>query len=164
MIEILGSDSIRPRSRSSIKPLPNAELLPRLPPGTITCWGTCQSNCSINSNATDFCPSNRYGLSEFSRYAENLRTTSCSTFKQPSKSVRSCKTCAPYSRACASFPAATCPAGKRTMLFISARAAYAATEAEVFPVEAQHTQENPSAFAMVMAAEIQVSLNEPVGF
>jgi hypothetical protein len=50
------------------------------------------------------------------------------------------------------------------MLFISARAAYAATEADVLPVEAQHTQENPSAFAMVIAAEIPVSLNDPVGF
>jgi hypothetical protein len=50
------------------------------------------------------------------------------------------------------------------MLFISARAAYAATDADVFPVEAQHTQENPSAFAMVIAAEIPVSLNDPVGF
>ena len=64
----------------------------------------------------------------------------------------------------ASLPAATCPAGSSTMLCISARAAYAATEADVLPVEAQHTQEKPSAFAMLMAAEIPVSLKEPLGF
>src|SRR5262249_57301537 len=58
----------------------------------------------------------------------------------------------------------TCPAGRNTTLFIPARAAYAATEAEVFPVEAQHTDVNPSALATEMAADIPESLNDPVGF
>src|SRR5215813_5380314 len=73
-------------------------------------------------------------------------------------------TVAPYSSACASLPLLTCPAGRNTTLFIPARAAYAATEAEVFPVEAQHTDVNPSALATEMAADIPESLNDPVGF
>jgi hypothetical protein len=49
------------------------------------------------------------------------------------------------------------------MLFIPARAAYAATEAEVFPVDAQQTDVNPSDRATLIAAEIPVSLKDPVG-
>ena len=44
-----------------------------------------------------------------------------------------------------------------------ARAAYAAAEAEVLPVDAQMTALSPLASACVMATVIPRSLNEPVG-
>jgi hypothetical protein len=44
------------------------------------------------------------------------------------------------------------------------RAAYAAMDADVFPVEAQATQRKPASRAKVAATVIPVSLNDPVGF
>jgi hypothetical protein len=45
-----------------------------------------------------------------------------------------------------------------------ARAAYAAREAAVFPVDAQMRALDPRVFALVTATDIPLSLNEPVGF
>ena len=45
-----------------------------------------------------------------------------------------------------------------------ARAAYAAAEAEVLPVEAQMIAPTPSASALVTATVMPRSLNDPVGF
>src|SRR6266850_3150145 len=66
--------------------------------------------------------------------------------------------------ACASFPIAICPSGITTTHWSPARAAYAAAEADVLPVEAQSTTFAPRAFARETATVIPRSLNDPVGF
>ena len=66
--------------------------------------------------------------------------------------------------ACDSFPRATCPAGRTTAHRSRARAAYAAADAAVFPVDAQSTAWAPSSIAFAIATTIPRSLNEPVGF
>ena len=48
-------------------PLPNADVLPRFPPGSTIQSGTCQSRWSSISMTIDFWPSMRNGLIEFSR-------------------------------------------------------------------------------------------------
>ena len=48
-------------------------------------------------------------------------------------------TSAPWNIACANFPKATFPEGKNTIQRKPALAAYAARDADVFPVEAQPT-------------------------
>ena len=50
------------------------------------------------------------------------------------------------------------------MHVIPARAAYAAAEAEVFPVDAQMIALAPRSIAFYTATVIPRSLNEPVGF
>ena len=50
------------------------------------------------------------------------------------------------------------------MHLIPARAAYAAAEAEVFPVEAHIIAFEPSSTAFETAMVMPLSLNEPVGF
>jgi hypothetical protein len=74
------------------------------------------------------------------------------------------RTCAPWIIAWESFPNAIFPSGNRTNALIPARAAYAAAEADVFPVDAQMTESEPSAFALDTAIVIPRSLKEPVGF
>src|SRR5581483_193918 len=66
--------------------------------------------------------------------------------------------------ACANFPRAIFPAGKITAQRIPARAAYAAADAEVFPVDAQSNVCAPRSTAFETATVIPRSLNEPVGF
>src|SRR5579875_285427 len=56
-----------------------------------------------------------------------------------------------------------CPSGMITTQLSPARAAYAAAEAEVFPVDAQTTALAPSARALEIAIVIPRSLNDPVG-
>src|SRR5439155_12734586 len=65
--------------------------------------------------------------------------------------------------ACESLPRATEPFGTMTKARIPARAANAAAEAEVLPVEAQITAREPDSSALEMAIVIPRSLNEPVG-
>src|SRR6476660_166312 len=66
--------------------------------------------------------------------------------------------------ACTSLPLAILPAGKITAQRIPARAAYAAAEADVFPVDAQIKPWAPRSTALETATVIPRSLNEPVGF
>src|SRR5574340_1073884 len=63
----------------------------------------------------------------------------------------------------ASFPAATFPCGIRTTACSPARAAYAAAEAAVLPVDAQMTVSTPRPTASLIATVMPRSLNEPVG-
>src|SRR5207244_5603558 len=56
------------------------------------------------------------------------------------------------------------PAGNTTAHAMPARAAYAAAEADVFPVEAQINARAPRSIARETATVIPRSLNEPVGF
>ena len=55
------------------------------------------------------------------------------------------------------------PCGTSTAQVMPARAAYAAADAEVFPVDAHNTACWPRATASVTAIVIPRSLNEPVG-
>ena len=59
---------------------------------------------------------------------------------------------------------AICPFGRMTTTSRPAAAPYAAAEAEVLPVEAQMIACAPSSTALLTAATIPRSLNEPVGF
>src|SRR5262245_35475318 len=65
--------------------------------------------------------------------------------------------------ACASLPSAIFPSGIKTAHFMSQRAAYAAAEAEVLPVEAHMTHLAPASAALEIAIVMPRSLNEPVG-
>src|SRR5699024_12810546 len=67
-------------------------------------------------------------------------------------------------RALHSFPTRRSSDLITTTAFIPAFAAYAAAEADVFPVEAQMTDLLPSSFAFATAITIPRSLNDPVGF
>src|SRR6266566_3193719 len=67
-------------------------------------------------------------------------------------------------KACTNLPLAIFPAGKITTHEIPARAAYAAAEAEVFPVEAQTSALAFRSSALETATVMPRSLNEPVGF
>src|SRR5205814_4022607 len=66
--------------------------------------------------------------------------------------------------ACTSLPLAILPAGKMTAQRIPARAAYAAAEADVFPVDAQIKPWARRSTALDTATVMPRSLNEPVGF
>src|ERR1700761_5486127 len=70
---------------------------------------------------------------------------------------------APCMTACASLPIAILPCGMSTAQVMPARAAYAAADAEVLPVDAHNTACWPRATASVTAIVIPRSLNEPVG-
>jgi hypothetical protein len=65
--------------------------------------------------------------------------------------------------ACDSLPSAIFPSGISTKHLIPARAAYAAAEADVFPVEAQMIALAPASTALVTAIVMPRSLKEPVG-
>ena len=71
---------------------------------------------------------------------------------------------APWIRAWASLPSAICPAGSTTAHSSPARAAYAAADADVLPVDAQITTLAPCSTAFETAIVIPRSLNDPVGF
>ena len=73
------------------------------------------------------------------------------------------RTLAPWIAACESLPSATEPFGTMTNARMPARAANAAADAEVLPVEAQMTAREPVSSALEMATVIPRSLNEPVG-
>ena len=64
---------------------------------------------------------------------------------------------------CASLAGLICPCGSRIAHCSSARAAYAARLAAVFPVLAQTTVRAPSNFACVTAVVMPVSLKDAVG-
>ena len=71
---------------------------------------------------------------------------------------------APYITACDNLPKAIFPSGMTTIAFNPALAAYAAADADVFPVDAQITTFLPCSFALVTAITMPLSLKEPVGF
>jgi len=56
------------------------------------------------------------------------------------------------------------PAGTTITASIPARAAYAADDAAVFPVDAQTSRVTPRSTARVVATDMPRSLHEPVGF
>jgi len=60
-----GTRLINPSCFNSVNAWPNAEQLPRFPPGTITQSGGCQSRASSTRYMIDFCPSRRNGFTLF---------------------------------------------------------------------------------------------------
>src|SRR5437773_8206240 len=94
---------------------------------------------STTSKAAVFCPSSRNGFTEFTSVTgcrSAIRRTIVSAWSKLPSTVR---TFAPWIAACESLPRATEPFGTITKARIPARAANAAAEAEVLPVEAQIT-------------------------
>ncbi len=63
-----------------------------------------------------------------------------------------------------SFALAAAPATTTITASMPARAAYAALDAAVFPVEAHTSRVAPASIALVTATLMPRSLNEPVGF
>ena len=93
-----------------------------------------------------------------------LSVISRTKLKASSKFPLTAITLAPCIRACANFPRAIAPFGISTIHLIPDLAAYAAADAEVFPVEAHIIAFEPSSIALETAMVIPRSLKEPVGF
>src|SRR5579884_345241 len=159
---IRGRAPTRPARWYSTKPRQYAVMLPALPTGIASTSGARPSTSQI-SKAPVFWPSIRYGLTEFTRVRRRRgapsRTIRSASSNDPSMGM----TRAPWARACTSFPSATPPAGTTTKHGRPARAAYAAADADVFPVLAHTTARLPSSSAFVIASVMPRSLNEPVG-
>src|SRR4051812_16860962 len=83
--------------------------------------------------------------------------------RQSSKLPETCSNRAPCTRAWASLPSAILPVGTSTAQVRPARAAYAAADADVLPVEAQMIALLPASTALDTAMVIPRSLNDPVG-
>src|SRR5918999_1299061 len=137
-------------------------MLPALPTGTRWQSGA-RPRTSQTSKARLFCPSSRSGFTEFTSVTGWASASSLVTARAPSKPPSTSRTRAPATRVWASFPRATPPRGTRTAHVSPARAAYAAAEALVFPVEAHTTALAPSSRALETATVIPRSLKEPVG-
>ena len=138
-------------------------MLPALPTGMQSASSSPPS-ASISSNAAVFCPSIRNSLTELTSAIGWRRASSRTSASASSKLPRSAITRAPCISAWASLPVAILPSGTITAPRNPARAAYAAADAAVFPVEAQTTAWAPSRTAADTAQVIPRSLNEPVGF
>ena len=138
-------------------------MLPPPPYGITKASGAAPSSSTI-SNTAVFWPALRYGLTEFTSTCVPRRPSSCAAASASSKSPRTSSTLAPNIRVWATFGPATAPAGVSTTAGIPARAAYAAADAAVFPVEAQMTASAPSSAAFETATVMPRSLYEPVGF
>ncbi|CAB4628231.1 unannotated protein [freshwater metagenome] len=106
----------------------------------------------------------RYGLTELTSATGKFSDNSRAKVRQSSKFPFTCKIFEPWATACASFPSAIFPLGIRTAGTIPALTAYAAADAEVFPVDAQITALDPSSAAFEIAIVMPRSLNDPVGF
>ena len=79
---------------------------------------------------------------------------------QPSKSVSSDSTSAPFASGCTSCAVETLPRGRMTMAGISAAAAYAASDAEVSPVEA-HATARTGLWSVIICRTIETSTVMP---
>jgi hypothetical protein len=150
-----------PASRSSQYPRQYAVMLPALPTGMQCTEGASPSAATI-SNAAVFWPSIRTGLTELTTSTPGC-SPSARTMSSASNVPSTGTTFAPWIRAWASLPRAICPAGSTTAQIRPARAAYAAADADVLPVEAQITTFLPRSTAVDTAIVMPRSLNDPVG-
>src|SRR5215467_3772845 len=128
---------------SSSKPRATARVLPPPPYGRTTTSGTPPS-CLAISAATVIWPSIRSSLPPELTNVEpgsDARSSACANASEnePSSST----ICPPTARTCTSFDAAIAPAGTTISDSIPARAAYAAQDAAVLPVEAQTRRVTP---------------------
>ena len=93
-----------------------------------------------NFKCTRFCPSIRYGFTELTNSISSSFSAISLTISKASSKFPSIETIsAPYITACDNLPSAILPSGITTIAFNPARAAYAAAEADVLPVDAQIT-------------------------
>src|ERR687894_767435 len=139
-------------------------MLPALPTGRAIASGGAPST-SQTSKAPVFWPSMRSGFTELTRVTSpRSAAILCEIPSAASKLPSICTISAPCARTCTALPRAIFPAGTTTKHRMPARAAYAAAEAAVFPVEAQTAARLPEATARLMATVIPRSLNEAVGF
>ena len=137
-------------------------MLPALPTGMHSA-SSSPSSASAISNAAVFCPSIRKSLTELTSEMGCRPTSSRTSARATSKLARRAMTRAPWIRAWASLPVAILPSGTITAPRRPARAAYAAADAAVLPVEAQTIAFAPSLTAAETAQVIPRSLNDPVG-
>ncbi len=140
-----------------------AVMLPALPTGMQCTSGASPSTSTISNDAV-FCPSIRCGLIEFTTVTSPKRSSSRTMSSASSKLPVIGTTFAPWMSACASLPSAIWPCGMTTPHVSPARAAYAAADADVFPVDAHTTTFTPASTAFEIAIVMPRSLNEPVGF
>src|SRR5881392_1889408 len=106
---------------------------------------------------------NPIGLIEFTTI-KSSRSPISRTIRSASSKLPSIATIfAPQAKACSNLPLAIFPAGKTTTHEIPARDAYAAAEAEVFPVEAQMIAFALPSIALETAKVMPRSLKEQVG-
>ena len=120
-------------------------------------------SASTISNDAVFWPSMRNGLTELTTSMPGRSPSSRTMRSASSKLPRIGNTRAPWINACASFPSATWPSGINTAHTTPARAAYAAADADVLPVDAQITSLAPRSTAAEIAIVMPRSLKEPVG-
>src|SRR5690349_9743374 len=83
--------------------------------------------------------------------------------RQSSKLPETWSSRAPWTSAWASLPSAILPVGTSTAQVRPARAAYAAADADVLPVDAQMIALAPDSTALDTAIVMPRSLNDPVG-
>src|SRR5437868_6114954 len=133
-------------------------MFPALPSGRR--WRSGASPCSVTiSKAAVFCPAIRSGLIEFT-IAKLSRCPSSRTIRSASSKLPAiATTLAPYAKAWTNLPLAIFPAGRTTTQRIPARAAYAAADADVFPVEAQLNATAPRSTAFETVIVMPRSLN-----
>ena len=137
-------------------------MFPALPTGR-QCAVGASPRMSTTSNAAVFCPSMRNSFTEFTTSTPGRVPSSRTIVSASSKLPWIGTSCAPWMSACASLPNAMCPAGSTTPHSRPARAAYAAADADVFPVEAQIASLAPRSTATDIAIVIPRSLNDAVG-
>src|SRR3954470_18669153 len=137
-------------------------MLPALPTGRQWMSGASPSASTISNDAV-FCPCNRKMLTELTSDTGKSWDSFEASARQSSKLPLTCSSLAPCTSACASLPSAILPCGTSTAQVSPARAAYAAAEALVLPVEAQMIAFDPSSTALDTAIVMPRSLKDPVG-
>src|SRR5205814_7495322 len=121
-------------------------------------------SASTISNDAVFWPSIRNGLVELTTVTGAFSPSWRTMARAWSKLPRTWRTLAPWVGAWASLPRAMWPSGISTAHVSPARAAYAAADADVLPVDAHTTALAPSSTALEIAIVIPRSLKDPVGF
>ena len=154
-----------PSASHSRSPLPIADTFPAFPTGTTNQSGTAsRGRGSSRSRSSSVPRSARRSCSSGGRRGRSS-ASSATILMHPSKSVSRPSVVAPYASACESCSSVIFACGRRTTARIpGTSAAYAASAADVSPVEAQPTSGKPQAFAHVTPAVMPRSLKESVGF
>jgi hypothetical protein len=137
-------------------------MLPALPTGRQWMSGALPRASTI-SKAAVFWPCKRKMLTELTSETGKSWDSFEASARQSSKLPLTCNSLAPWTSAWASLPSAILPCGTSTAQVSPARAAYAAAEALVLPVEAQMIAFDPSSTALETAMVMPRSLKEPVG-
>src|SRR6266516_891341 len=159
---ILGRRLAFPASSSSEYPIQYAVMLPALPTGRQWMSGASPSASTI-SKAAVFWPCSRSGLTELTSATGYSWESFDARDRQSSKLPSTWSSRAPCTSAWASLPSAILPWGTSTAQVSPARAAYAAADALVLPVEAQMIALLPCSTALDTATVMPRSLNDPVG-